>query len=770
MKSFSPVIIIAIILIGLGIIPSTAVHAAWMAPLGDGTMYSEPPLLSSTSGIPGYVPYGDYFSPLSGGKSEIIQNPDKTQSVGLVVTKATAQQNGAIWSNNPIFDLNQQHQSVSMDLLIKSTDTVPSADGMAFALAGQRPTRLGASGASLGVWSNTAPAPDFGSGLPLTNQLAKSAVIAFDTFTNADTLDRLVVLNNTDPYAFNLTPKPSYTSTQYLGFGYPDRTDTYFLGSSGSGFGAFKAPYLAFSGDKHNDTFATLPTRPLDTNLQLYSTSDLWHVFEVSWDQNATKTGGTLTYKLDNVGPANANGIKPAITRQVPWSYSDIDSIFGVSSSNRKLYIGFTGSTGTNYEANVLAFRTIPGIVNASGTVTLTKTDSPSTIIDASSILKTNDQLTYHYSVNYDSSSTQSWPSNTSQKLSMVIPKQKYFKALSDQVTLTNSAGTTIGTATLDASDPTQFVINNLPSFPKGTASTIKFNIPIAVDATVDGTLPKGGDPALIRDNTGTVAGDNAQIHVSNTNPNDDDIYTIQYQIQNPGDPYTPPAEPKLNSVPDLNFINTFRFNQTGDQAKANPTVSECIHGVYTHSDEIQPKGATNTTNPPALPYIESVDDVAQALTGTTSDQPQLLSATYAGTPGVPIFPKLSISGAGQNATVNWHLDLKLSPFTSNSHTLPRHAHIAFISEKTTASGSPAAYLPNTTDTARPAVVKDDQTPVTLLNNSTAKALSANSSGDGGFGSGALMGVLYFGQSLPTVQAGAYTSTATWTLSTTPTS
>jgi len=357
----------------------------------------------------------------------------------------------------------------------------------------------------------------------------------------------------------------------------------------------------------------------------------------------------------------------------------------------------------------------------------------------------------------------------------MVIPKQKYFKALSDQVTLTNSAGTTIGTATLDASDPTQFVINNLPSFPKGTASTIKFNIPIAVDATVDGTLPKGGDPVLIRDNTGTVAGDNAQIHVSNTNPNDDDIYTIQYQIQNSGDPYTPPAVPELTTVPDLRFINTPRFFLSG-LAAANPTVSELIHGSYTRSDDVQQSANdSNTSNPPKLPYISTSGDFDDLIAPSNNPKsPQLLTAAYNNlTMSTQTNPQLLING--NNTKSNWNLSLQLSPFKStgaSQQPLPRPARIVFITEGTSTATSPASYLPKPTDTTHPALVTDGtSTPTTILTNSTAqsmKSIGSNTSSDGGFQSAALVGLLYFDQKLPTVQAGSYTSTATWTLSTTP--
>ncbi|MHA3066913.1 hypothetical protein [Lacticaseibacillus saniviri] len=57
------------------------------------------------------------------------------------------------------------------------------------------------------------------------------------------------------------------------------------------------------------------------------------------------------------------------------------------------------------------------------------------------------------------------------------------------------------------------------------------------------------------------------------------------------------------------------------------------------------------------------------------------------------------------------------------------------------------------------------------MSNITAQSMmtiGSNTSGDGGFKSGALMGFLYFDQNLPTIQAGSYTAQATWTLSTTP--
>ncbi|WP_156321618.1 hypothetical protein [Lacticaseibacillus saniviri] len=71
---------------------------------------------------------------------------------------------------------------------------------------------------------------------------------------------------------------------------------------------------------------------------------------------------------------------------------------------------------------NVLAFRSLPGIVNAAGTVKVTRPADSTTVTDKT-VLHTNDALNYHVSLTYDASSSQSWPANSANKLVMYLPK-----------------------------------------------------------------------------------------------------------------------------------------------------------------------------------------------------------------------------------------------------------------------------------------------------------------------------------------------------------
>ncbi|WP_054777145.1 hypothetical protein [Lacticaseibacillus saniviri] len=271
-----------------------------------------------------------------------------------------------------------------------------------------------------------------------------------------------------------------------------------------------------------------------------------WHVFDVNWDRDST--GGTLTYRLSN---ATSNGKSP-IVEKVHWTDADINKIFfnNVAPAQEKVRVGFTGTTGDLYEANVLAFRTIPGIVNANGTETLTKNGSP---VNSVAAVTTNDQLQYNFNINYDNDSQESWTTAADGTLTLTFTKNKYFKLMNSQVALTHADGSPVTNADGSqayaklslaktssqagfADDPTKVIVSGIPGFIKGSSETgsqtLKFSINTIVDTISNSEIPSNSQ-SLYSDDTGVVAGDNAQVHLENPD-NNSDPFTIQYSIKTP--------------------------------------------------------------------------------------------------------------------------------------------------------------------------------------------------------------------------------------------
>ncbi|MCG4281115.1 hypothetical protein [Lacticaseibacillus saniviri] len=801
------------------------VHAAWMAPISEVPwstssvpytgMFGDPPTLAD--GSPGFIPYDAYFHKV-GPNSVLIKSPDGTHNAGLAVTTAGQNEVGALWSNSPVFNLDKQHLSVSMAMLIKQgfnySGYIPGAtpadpgDGMAFALTGSSiPTDSSKmnTGASVGVWrKEEISGAKFGSTPTLpadTNQLKKSAVITFDTYANLNTLD------------YNAYPSGSTaTNASYVGFNYPDQAGTYTVGAdhyrTDTSNWYWPVHLMYDAGTQTNSSTTTLP-RPFNTGVSLLSKSstlnnnyslDKWHILDVTWDHALASDpagGGTLTYRLTGV-QTNADGSDKPLVRRIRWTDAQINTIFGT----HQLSVGFTGSTGSQFEANVFAFRSLPGWVNAGGYTSLTKKDdSPAEITPANAanppVLKTNDQLKYNFTVTFDNDSLHNWSDDPQSALTAVVPINKYFvfpnKNSSESIDVTYPDGTT-GTADAtilpkDSTHPDNRYVKvtginsfKLPSTSTSGTQKLTFNMRIDVDQIPTSEIAAGATKEFT-DDTATVSGDTAQIHLENqaqtTNP-----YSIHYQIQNNNLPYNPPADPTLDSVPSLTFvaINT-------DAQIIN--VSDLINGTYTRSVKDQSPKKVATTN-----------DLNPLLTADNNQYFLLATANY--NKAVPTNSLLQITG---NNAKQWDLQLSLSNFALSDSTgkvitdsngdpqtpLPQRSTIAFIST-TGGSNSPANYWPGTnlassTETSSPkAMVKDDGSGYILMNAQSAASLKysgsfgSNFSTDGGFTmesgdtsgtsnpTGTIYSILGFDGKMPTVKVGHYTSTATWTLSTTPTS
>jgi len=288
---------------------------------------------------PSKIDLTNIFTTPSGSNSTVINNNI------VQVTPATGNQKGGIWSTvaNKI-DLTKNFNA-SMYLYF-GDQGANAGDGMAFVMHND-------------LKGSNALSPNFGSGLGVyagqnpgsskTDGIQNSFAVEFDTYVNN---------NGSDGYF-----DTNVTTGNHVAWSYPGKDSTYI-------------DYYVFPGNrrtmKHNNVDGNVGVQ-YPGNLS----NDTWRKFTVNW--NATSK--VLTYQLQ--------GLSPVL---VPI---DVQDVFGTNS----VYWGFTGSTGSKYETNRVAFDQVPGLVNADLYRTITREDS--------SVVKNNDDvyggevLTYKLNAKY---------------------------------------------------------------------------------------------------------------------------------------------------------------------------------------------------------------------------------------------------------------------------------------------------------------------------------------------------------------------------------
>ena len=342
----------------LCLVSGTAVSAAtdtartvpWNGPAG---RFSEPK--DATTGAPAYVAFDNVLSPVGSTSSSQVLDNAGGNHVGVEVTSG-ANQSGSIWSNDAI-PLTKDFDA-KMQLNFGKTDH--PADGMTFALTGTRPTQVYQDGSSLGIWKTyTAPAV-FWDDPKVTPGLPNSFAVVFDTYHNGDSQDANI---------------PKGDPGQYIGWGYPGQDAQY--GDEYDGYPLKWAQNGGLGGYQ---------------SLKRSLTDGQWHQLEINW-QATGDGGGTLHFKF-------YTGATVIIDRSVTFTAAQTKQTFGGTT----VYWGFTGSTGANQEDGVVAFQSIPGLVN----------NKLSVATDAAKVTL-GQKLHQVYTLTYDpQTSKQSWPLTSS--------------------------------------------------------------------------------------------------------------------------------------------------------------------------------------------------------------------------------------------------------------------------------------------------------------------------------------------------------------------
>lgn len=455
-KTLIMICLAAVFSMMLGPIQSAAAAATWPVP----STYQSP-------GEGNFTSLNGVFSPVSTQSHMISNGPDE---VGLELNANIASQTGSIWSNHPFVDLDKS--SFKLDMRIYLGNTTSGADGLAFALAGDRPTETKSGGASLGVWG----VPEMSGGNPTqvaTTGLPNSFVIVVDTKKSVDPLksgmDKKVEYGGWNP------------SNQYIGSGYPGQPSMYNIGLP------FWQTELVFNNSQFPNNAKALSKK---------ITNGLWQDLSVSWRK--TSTGGTLTYSLSGSDLTTVN-------QTLTWTNQQINDIFGYK---RQLYLGFTSATGNAFEPHVVAIKSLADFITVNPEVTLKREGQ---VVGETAILQPGDQLTYDYNLNVDNLDGSPWPMPT-----ITLPKGEYFDYLKAdgkpaqpgdelEVTLTVDGVAGPKVKAIVQGDQKSAVITNMPELPKNKNTTVTFSLPAQVKLynlsanqafSDDAGIINGGSPA----------------------------------------------------------------------------------------------------------------------------------------------------------------------------------------------------------------------------------------------------------------------------------
>ncbi len=324
----------------------------------------------------------------AGNAASLINSTNpKTPDTQLVQLTNKTDQVSWIWANDATKIKLSQNATASMWMFFDGLSS-SSGDGMAFVMQNDgrgteaRATSLNGAnvgGETLGVWGFN---QDYTS--PLSDSLVATAIknswaLEFDTYANRKT-DKATVASPAVMNAFDA----DQNIYGHIASNYPAQAATYQIRNAGTT--SSPAYYAVLD---HKGLIASS-----NNNLM---TNGKWHHLTLKW--NAEKK--TMTYIYDDKNPSTGkpqsgqsqtvavdpNIIDPDHTGFVRW--------------------GFTSSTGTASETNMVIFEKLPGLVNSESTATLTDTTLEQAVTDGTTVYA-GDHLKLDYDLTY-SGGSQNW-------------------------------------------------------------------------------------------------------------------------------------------------------------------------------------------------------------------------------------------------------------------------------------------------------------------------------------------------------------------------
>jgi len=320
------------------------------------------------------------------------QNDKPNTQIAVITKVGEIDKLGASWSDENGSTSNYvditKNQTMSMWLYFGGgTET---GNGMAFVLQNDginafatKDGTTGVGGQSMGVWGgvNLTESP-----LATPSTLAKRAIqnswaLEFDTFAD---------LGSAKDSNFDYDINKKYRNiNNHIASGYPADPNMYKSDSNG--------PIL------NHEYFDSDIVSTTNRNGRLL-TDDNWHHLTVTWNKAEDGQKPSITYNYDD---KNMDGTPDQyeISRTIPIDVSK----FNLQPGDNKLIWGFTGSTGQQSENNLVAFESIPSLVEASAKATIYDNDQGQNISE-NGIVHNGDNLTVNYDLQHESG-TQAWKS-----------------------------------------------------------------------------------------------------------------------------------------------------------------------------------------------------------------------------------------------------------------------------------------------------------------------------------------------------------------------
>ncbi|CAJ1177929.1 hypothetical protein CPR19092_LGOLGGFK_00217 [Companilactobacillus paralimentarius] len=355
--------------------------------------------------------YGDFSGFGSSARNSAILQNSSMHSTGtsydpLMAIRMTnyINQEGAIWSNvdNGNYVNINNKQTLSCWLYFGPSQHIHSGDsfgdGMAFVL--QNPangissfshngTTIG-TGETLGVWGM-----DTDKSIDSIQKIADTAIqdswaLEFDTNANKSKV------SNDD------FDDESDITGQHIAYGYPGDASTY-VKHSADFIGSSNYYSMNHSGVRNITTLH-------DGN---------WHHLTVSWDPTTFR----ITYKYNDKNLDGSKSDTPLISTSDPVHATEFG---GKSAMTNKLQWGFTATSGSAYEPNLIALESIPSSVE--GTVTSDITDNTQnrtfSETDTNRNVNSGDSLSFNYHLRFDSGENK-WLNDVAQ---ITFPSNVTFK------------------------------------------------------------------------------------------------------------------------------------------------------------------------------------------------------------------------------------------------------------------------------------------------------------------------------------------------------
>ncbi|WP_407889194.1 lectin-like domain-containing protein [Levilactobacillus sp. N40-8-2] len=329
-----------------------------------------------------------------------------------------ANQLGTIWTSDVAKMNMRENQTASMWMYFGNGQR--PGDGMAFVIQNggleasaidhtDEANPIAARGETLGVWG-----ADANNQYRTTQALAATGIqnswaLEFDTFDNRLPNGRSAPSN--DAGWNNYFSQQGSSATQFdsdmrsgyphIASNYPGEPGTYKIINRNLSWS--EGGFLGW-GSKHKTAsyrYATMAHQGaiVDGFALLRNDGGAWKHLTLKWQApKANSTVGKMTYAFNDKNPVTGANLTAGVsTRSVP-----VDLTMLHLGPDKRVRWGFTGSTGDNFENNLIVFEQVPGLVDVDATARLVDNSQANMVIQSpSNKVYTGDRLTLKYRLTY---------------------------------------------------------------------------------------------------------------------------------------------------------------------------------------------------------------------------------------------------------------------------------------------------------------------------------------------------------------------------------